>query len=424
MSTQLNGGSPRYNPLESMNRRFDAAVEVLGLDKQFANVLRVPDKVVMANIPVTMDDGTIQVFEAYRVVHSDHLGPSKGGIRYSMDVNLDEVKALAAWMTWKCAIVNIPYGGAKGGIKCNPRAMSKGELERLTRAYTVSMKEVFGPESDIPAPDMGTGPQEMAWIVDEYSKIKGQNSWAVVTGKPIVLGGSLGRVEATGRGVMVSTRSALAKIGIKPTEATCVVQGFGNVGSKAAKLIEQMGVKIIAISDISGGYYSEGGIDINAAIDYVATSDTHTLEGFEGVQKISNADLLELECTVLVPAAMEDQITPENAHNIKAKLIVEGANGPTTAEADSILDEKGILVVPDILANAGGVTVSYFEWVQNRLGYYWTEERVNRRADRVMKLAFDNIYAASEKYHINMRLAAYVVALDKVSTTLKLRGSF
>ena len=424
MSTQLNGGSPRYNPLESMNRRFDAAVEVLGLDKQFANVLRVPDKVVMANIPVTMDDGTIQVFEGYRVVHSDHLGPSKGGIRYSMDVNLDEVKALAAWMTWKCAIVNIPYGGAKGGIKCNPRAMSKGELERLTRAYTVSMKEVFGPESDIPAPDMGTGPQEMAWIVDEYSKIKGQNSWAVVTGKPIVLGGSLGRVEATGRGVMVSTRSALAKMGIKPTEATCVVQGFGNVGSKAAKLIEQMGVKIIAISDISGGYYSADGIDVNAAIEYVANSETRTLEGFAGVEKVSNAELLELECTVLVPAAMEDQITPENAHNIKAKLIVEGANGPTTAEADSILDEKGILVVPDILANAGGVTVSYFEWVQNRLGYYWTEERVNRRADRAMKLAFDNIYAASERYNINMRLAAYVVALDKVSTTLKLRGSF
>jgi len=424
MSTQLNGGSPRYNPLESMNRRFDAAVEVLGLDKQFANVLRVPDKVVMANIPVTMDDGTIQVFEGYRVVHSDHLGPSKGGIRYSMDVNLDEVKALAAWMTWKCAIVNIPYGGAKGGIKCNPRAMSKGELERLTRAYTVSMKEVFGPESDIPAPDMGTGPQEMAWIVDEYSKIKGQNSWAVVTGKPIVLGGSLGRVEATGRGVMVSTRSALAKLGIKPTEATCVVQGFGNVGSKAAKLIEQMGVKIIAISDISGGYYSADGIDVSEAIEYVANSESRTLEGFVGVQKVSNAELLELECTVLVPAAMEDQITPENAHNIKAKLIVEGANGPTTAEADSILDEKGILVVPDILANAGGVTVSYFEWVQNRLGYYWTEERVNRRADRAMKLAFDNIYAASEKYNINMRLAAYVVALDKVSTTLKLRGSF
>jgi glutamate dehydrogenase (NAD(P)+) len=378
----------------------------------------------MANIPVTMDDGTIQVFEAYRVVHSDHLGPSKGGIRYSMDVNLDEVKALAAWMTWKCAIVNIPYGGAKGGVKCNPRSMSKGELERLTRGYTVSMKDVFGPESDIPAPDMGTGPQEMAWIVDEYSKIKGQNSWAVVTGKPIVLGGSLGRVEATGRGVMVSTRSALAKLGIKPTEATCVVQGFGNVGSRAAKLIGQMGVKIVAISDISGGYYNPDGIDVLAAMDFVANSESNTLEGLQGVEKVTNSQLLELECTVLVPAAMEDQITPENAHNIKAKLIVEGANGPTTAEADSILDEKGILVVPDILANAGGVTVSYFEWVQNRLGYYWTEERVNRRADRAMKLAFDNVYAATEKYNINMRLAAYVVALDKVSTTLKLRGSF
>lgn len=424
MSAPMNGGSPRYNPLESMNRRFDAAVNVLGLDQQFANVLRVPDKVVIANIPVTMDDGTIKVFEGFRVVHSDHLGPSKGGIRYSMDVNLDEVKALAAWMTWKCAIVSIPYGGAKGGIKCDPRSMSKGELERLTRGYTVKMKDVFGPDSDIPAPDMGTGQQEMAWIVDEYSKIKGQNSWAVVTGKPIVLGGSLGRVEATGRGVMVSTRSALAKMGIKPTDATCVVQGFGNVGSISAKLIAQMGVKIIGISDVTGGYYNPEGIDVEAALNYVATNGTRTLEGFPNAQKVSNSELLELECTVLVPAAMEDQITPENAHNIKAKLIVEGANGPTTAEADAILDEKGIMVVPDILANAGGVTVSYFEWVQNRLGYYWTEERVNRRADRAMKMAFDNVFAAAEKHKINMRLAAYVVALEKVAGTLKIRGSF
>lgn len=424
MSAPMNGGSPRYNPLESMNRRFDAAVNVLGLDQQFANVLRVPDKVVIANIPVTMDDGTIKVFEGFRVVHSDHLGPSKGGIRYSMDVNLDEVKALAAWMTWKCAIVSIPYGGAKGGIKCDPRSMSKGELERLTRGYTVKMKDVFGPDSDIPAPDMGTGQQEMAWIVDEYSKIKGQNAWAVVTGKPIVLGGSLGRVEATGRGVMVSTRSALAKMGIKPTDATCVVQGFGNVGSISAKLIAQMGVKIIGISDVTGGYYNPEGIDVEAAINYVATNGTRTLEGFPNAQKVSNGELLELECTVLVPAAMEDQITPENAHNIKAKLIVEGANGPTTAEADAILDQKGIMVVPDILANAGGVTVSYFEWVQNRLGYYWTEERVNRRADRAMKMAFDNVFAAAEKHKINMRLAAYVVALEKVAGTLKIRGSF
>lgn len=424
MSAQQNGGTPRYNPLESMQKRFDEAVKILGLDEQFANVLRVPDKVVAANIPVTMDDGSIRVFEAYRVVHSAHLGPSKGGIRYSLDVNLDEVKALAAWMTWKCAVVNVPYGGAKGGIKCNPREMSKGELERLTRGYTLAMRNVFGPDKDIPAPDMGTSAQEMAWIVDEYSKIVGQNAWAVVTGKPLVLGGSLGRVEATGRGVMVSTRSAMAKLGLKPTETTCVVQGFGNVGSISAKLISQLGVRIVGISDVSGGYYNPNGIDVNEAMAYVANSSSRSLEGFSGGEKISNAELLELPCDVLVPAAMEDQITPENADRIKAKLIVEGANGPTTADADAILNKKGILVVPDILANAGGVTVSYFEWVQNRLGYYWTEERVNRRADRVMKQSFDNVYAASEKYGVNMRIAAYIVSIDKVASTLKLRGSF
>ncbi len=424
MSAQHNGVSPRYNPLESMQKRFDEAVKILGLDEQFANVLRVPDKVVAANIPVTMDDGSIRVFEAYRVVHSAHLGPSKGGIRYSMDVNLDEVKALAAWMTWKCAVVNVPYGGAKGGIKCNPREMSKGELERLTRGYTLAMRNVFGPDKDIPAPDMGTSAQEMAWIVDEYSKIVGQNAWAVVTGKPLVLGGSLGRVEATGRGVMVSTRSAMVKLGLKPTETTCVVQGFGNVGSISAKLISQLGVKIVGISDVSGGYHNPNGIDVNEALAYVANSSSRSLEGFTGGNKISNAELLELPCDVLVPAAMEDQITPENADRIKAKLIVEGANGPTTADADAILNKKGILVVPDILANAGGVTVSYFEWVQNRLGYYWTEERVNRRADRVMKQSFDNVYAAAEKYGVNMRIAAYIVSIDKVASTLKLRGSF
>jgi glutamate dehydrogenase (NAD(P)+) len=371
-----------------------------------------------------MDDGTIQVYEGYRVVHSVHLGPSKGGIRYSMDVHLDEVKALAAWMTWKCAVVNIPYGGAKGGIKCDPRSMSKGELERLTRGYTLAMKDVFGEDKDIPAPDMGTGQQEMAWILDEFSKIRGQNSWGVVTGKPLVLGGSQGRVEATGRGVMVSTRSALAKLGIKPTDASCVVQGFGNVGSISAKLIAKLGVKIVGISDISGGYHNPNGIDVEEAMAYVANSPTRSLEGYTGGSKVSNAELLTLPCDVLVPAAMEDQITAENAADIKAKLIVEGANGPTTADADPILNAKGVLVVPDILANAGGVTVSYFEWVQNRLGYYWTEERVHRRADRAMKMAFDNVYAASEKYKVNMRIAAYVVAIDKVASTLKLRGSF
>lgn len=417
-------GAPQYNPLESMMSRFNEAVNILGLDDHFASVLKVPDKAVIVNIPVTMDDGTIRVYEGYRVVHSVHLGPSKGGIRYSMDVHLDEVKALAAWMTWKCAVVNIPYGGAKGGIKCDPRSMSKGELERLTRGYTLAMKDVFGEDKDIPAPDMGTGQQEMAWILDEFSKIRGQNSWGVVTGKPLVLGGSQGRVEATGRGVMVSTRSALAKLGIKPTDATCVVQGFGNVGSISAKLISKLGVKIVGISDISGGYHNPNGIDVEAAMAYVANSSSRSLEGFTGGSKVSNSELLTLPCDVLVPAAMEDQITAENAADIKAKLIVEGANGPTTADADPILNAKGVLVVPDILANAGGVTVSYFEWVQNRLGYYWTEERVHRRADRVMKMAFDNVYAASEKYKVNMRIAAYVVAIDKVASTLKLRGSF
>jgi glutamate dehydrogenase (NAD(P)+) len=417
-------GAPQYNPLESMMSRFNEAVNILGLDDHFASVLKVPDKAVIVNIPVTMDDGTIQVFEGYRVVHSVHLGPSKGGIRYSMDVHLDEVKALAAWMTWKCAVVNIPYGGAKGGIKCDPRSMSKGELERLTRGYTLAMKDVFGEDKDIPAPDMGTGQQEMAWILDEFSKIRGQNSWGVVTGKPLVLGGSQGRVEATGRGVMVSTRSALAKLGMKPTDATCVVQGFGNVGSISAKLISKLGVKIVGISDISGGYYNPEGIDVEEAMAFVAKSPSRSLEGFTGGSKVSNAELLTLPCDVLVPAAMEDQITAENAADIKAKLIVEGANGPTTADADPILNAKGVLVVPDILANAGGVTVSYFEWVQNRLGYYWTEERVHRRADRVMKMAFDNVYAAAEKYKVNMRIAAYIVAIDKVASTLKLRGSF
>lgn len=413
-----------YNPLESMVSRFNEAASILGLDEQFSDVLKAPHKVVMVNIPVTMDDGSIKVFEGYRVVHSVHLGPSKGGIRYSLDVNLDEVKALAAWMTWKCAVVNIPYGGAKGGIKCDPRTMSVGELERLTRGYTLAMQHVFGPDQDIPAPDMGTGQREMAWIVDEYSKIKGKNEWGVVTGKPLILGGSLGRVEATGRGVMVSARSAMAKLGMMPAQSTCVVQGFGNVGSISAKLISLLGVKIIGISDISGGYYNPEGFDIEKTIEYLHHSESKTLAGLPNAQKISNEELLTLKCDILVPAAMEDQITPENADKIQARLIVEGANGPTTALADPILNSKGILVVPDILANAGGVTVSYFEWVQNRLGYYWTEERVHRRSDRVMKQAFDHVYATAEKYKVSMRIAAYIVAIDKVASTIKLRGSF
>lgn len=410
------------NPLESMMERFNEAAEILGLDESTYQALKSPEKAVIVSLPVTMDDGVVKVFQGYRVVHSSKLGPSKGGIRYATTVNLDEVKALAAWMTWKCAVVGIPYGGGKGGIQCDPRTMSKGELERLTRAFTLAMRDVFNPEKDIPAPDMGTNPQTMAWIMDEYSKLSGKASPAVVTGKPLVLGGSLGRVEATGRGVMVSARSAMAKLNMNPSTSTCAVQGFGNVGSISAKLLERQGVKIVAISDISGGYYNADGINIEEAIAY--TERNLSLEGFENCEKISNDELLELDVDILVPAALEDQITEENADRIKARLIVEGANGPTASNADEILEKKGIMVVPDILANAGGVSVSYFEWVQNRLGYFWTEERVNRRADRIMKQAFDNVYAASKKYKCSMRTAAYIVAIEKVASTSHLRGIF
>ncbi len=411
------------NPFESMMERFNQAAAILGLDSNTISVLQAPKKIVIVNLPVSMDNGTVQVFEGFRVIHSDIVGPSKGGIRYSMDVNLDEVKALAAWMTWKCAVVDIPYGGAKGGIKCDPRKMSKGELERMTRAYTSAMSDVFGPEKDIPAPDMNTGQQEMAWIMDEYSKIKGVESPAVVTGKPLVLGGSLGRVEATGRGVMVTCRAALNKLGIKANGATCAVQGFGNVGSISAKLIATQGLKIVAVSDITGGYYNEDGFDIEELIAF-RDGNKGTLEGLKNGKKISNSELLTLAVDVLVPAAMEDQITSDNAPSIKARLIVEGANGPINANADQILFDKKIMIVPDILANAGGVTVSYFEWVQNRLGYFWTEERVNRRADRVMKQAFERVYASAQEHNIPMRIAAYVVAMDKVAQTMKYRGKF
>lgn len=414
----------KANPFESMMSRFNIAAEALGLDEQIYNVLKSPSKQVSVSLPITMDDGSIRVFEGHRVIHSNILGPSKGGVRYAMDVHLDEVKALAAWMTWKCAVVDIPYGGAKGGIKCNPREMSAGEIERLTRAYTQAMAGVFGPDRDIPAPDMGTGPREMAWLMDEYSRSMGVTVNAVVTGKPLVLGGSLGRVEATGRGVMVSALAAMEKLKINPYHATVAVQGFGNVGSFAALLLQERGATIVSVSDISGAYYNEKGIDIAKAIDY-RNKNNGTLEGFEGADKMDDAnDLLTLEVDVLVPAAVEDVIHAKNVNQIKAKLIVEGANGPTSAEADTIINEKGIMVAPDILANAGGVTVSYFEWVQNRLGYKWTRERVNRRSDRIMKDAFDKVHKTSLKFNVPMRIAAYIVAIDKVAETYKYRGGF
>jgi glutamate dehydrogenase (NAD(P)+) len=414
----------KENPLESMMERFNIAAEKLGLSDEIYNVLKNPAKQVIVSLPITMDNGKIQVFEGIRVIHSNILGPAKGGIRFAPDVHIDEVRALAAWMTWKCAVVDIPFGGGKGGVRCNPREMSKGEIERLMRAYTLALIDVFGPDKDIPAPDMGTGPREMAWLMDEYSKAHGMTVNSVVTGKPIVLGGSLGRTEATGRGVMVSALAAMQKLKINPFQATCAVQGFGNVGSWAALLLEERGLKIVAISDHTGAFYNEKGINIQEAVAY-RDSNNGNLEGFMGGEKLENAmDLLTLEVDVLVPAAVEDVITVHNANDIRAKLIVEGANGPTSAKADAIINEKGIMAVPDILANAGGVTVSYFEWVQNRLGYKWTADRVNRRSDRIMKDAFDHVYEASIKYDVPMRIAAYIVAIDKVAKTYTYRGGF
>jgi len=413
----------KENPFESMMSRFKIASEILGLDEEVYNVLKSPAKQVIVSLPITMDDGSLRVFEVFRVIHSNILGPSKGGVRYDPDVHLDEVKALAAWMTWKCAVVDIPYGGAKGGIVCNPRKMSSGEIERLTRAYTFSMIDIFGPDKDIPAPDMGSGPREMAWMMDQYSRAIGHTSNAVVTGKPLVLGGSLGRNEATGRGVMVATLSAMEKLRINPYGATCAVQGFGNVGTFAALLLEERGVKILAISDLSGAYYNPDGIDIEQAIAY-RESNNESLEGLTNVEVLTSEELLTLDVDVLIPAAKEDVITVHNAKKIKAKLIVEGANGPTSYKADSIINEQGILVIPDILANAGGVTVSYFEWVQNRQGYKWTRERVNRRSDRILKEAFDKVYQTAVKYKVHSRIAAYIVAIDKVAKTYKYRGGF
>lgn len=410
------------NPYESMMARFDKAAELLKLDKGVYEYLQKPVKQVIVSIPIQMDNGEIKVFEGYRVIHDNILGPSKGGIRYAPDVTIDEVKALAAWMTWKCAVANIPFGGAKGAVKCDPSKLSRIEIEKITRRYTANMLSVFGPDTDIPAPDMNTNEQTMAWIMDTYSMHAQKTVTDVVTGKPLIIGGSLGRFEATGRGVMITTMEALKKLKIQPKAATAVVQGFGNVGSVSADLLKKQGCRVIGISDISGGYYNKMGIDIEAAILYVRES--RTLEGSGFGDLITNEQLLELECDVLVPAAKEDQIDQHNAPKLKTKLIVEGANGPTSSDADDILRDKGIMVVPDILANAGGVTVSYFEWVQNRLGYYWDIDDVNRRHDRMMREAFDNVYETAQEYNTTLRLGAYIFAIDKVARTLKIRGIY
>jgi glutamate dehydrogenase (NAD(P)+) len=409
------------SPFASLMARFNEAADLINLDQRFRDVLIAPEKVMIVNLPVKLDDGTTRVFEGYRVVHSTVLGPSKGGIRFAPFVDLDEVKALAGWMTFKCALVGLPYGGAKGGVTLNPKVRSEDELERITRAYTRALKDVFGEDSDIPAPDMGTSSREMAWIFHEYSRIYGYTP-GVVTGKPLHLGGSKGRVPATGWGVMRNAIMALDKLGLKPENCTCAIQGFGNVGSWAAKLLADEGLKIIAISDHTGGVYNADGLDVRNAVQYVKAHGT--LEGYGGGSRLSNQELMALDVDVLVPAAIENMINEDNADKVQAKLIVEGANGPVSSGADHILDEKGILIVPDILANAGGVTVSYFEWVQNRRGHYYSEQEIQEKTNPILTDAFERVFQAHEAHKCSMRIAAYIVAIERLATAIDLEGNF
>jgi len=410
------------NPYEIAQRQFDNAAKHLDLKAGIKAKLRLPKRELSVNFPVKMDDGSIQMFTGHRVQHSLARGPAKGGIRYHPDVTLDEVRALAMWMTWKCAVVGIPYGGAKGGVICNPKVMSQRELERLTRRFTSEISLLIGPESDIPAPDVNTTPQTMAWIMDTYSMTTGYSVPAVVTGKPIEIGGSLGRREATGRGVMFTTRDALKHLGMPIEGARVAVQGFGNVGGIGAQLLQELGCTIIAASDSQGGIYNPKGLDAEDVMRHKA--ETRTVVGYPGTDKITNEELLELDCEVLVPAALENEITSENAARIKARVISEGANGPTTPEADAILFDKGAFVIPDILANAGGVTVSYFEWVQGLQSFFWTEDEVNNNLEKIMVKAFDDVLVISQQKKVDMRIAAYILAIDRVATATLLRGIY
>ena len=410
------------NPFEAMMSRFDRAAKLLDLEPGIYKVLRSAEKEITVSIPIMMDNGEVEVFTGIRVLHNTSRGPAKGGIRFDMAVNLDEVKALAAWMTWKCAVVNIPFGGAKGGVICDPLKMSVGELERVTRRYTAGIIATLGPDSDVPAPDVNTNERVMAWLMDTYSMHVGHTVNAVTTGKPVEMGGSLGRREATGRGVMIATMQALDHLKIEMKGATVAVQGFGNVGSIGAQLLAEAGCRVVAISDRTGGWHNPKGIDIEDAMAHA--KKTRNLEGYGKGTAITNEQLLELDVDVLVPAAMENVITTKNAKNVRAKVICEGANGPTTAAADAILDEKGIFVIPDILANAGGVTVSYFEWVQNRGGYYWDEATVNERLKNIMVSSFRDVLKLSQQHKVNMRTAAYMVAISRVATVHRLRGIY
>ncbi|MEP6947023.1 MAG: Glu/Leu/Phe/Val dehydrogenase [Acidobacteriota bacterium] len=415
-------GSDEKNPFEAMSERFDRAARLLGLEEDLYTVMRVPSREIKVYIPVRMDTGHIQVFEGYRVQHNFARGPAKGGIRYAPDVTLDEVKALSAWMTWKCAVVNVPFGGGKGGIICNPTQMSIGELERLTRRYTSELIDFIGPDKDVPAPDMNTNEQTMAWIMDTYSMHARHTVTGVVTGKPVALGGSLGRREATGRGVLFCINEAIKRFNLKREDTTVVVQGSGNVGGIGAQLIYEAGYKVVGISDVGGGIYNAKGLNIPHVLDYL--KENRSLDGYPDVERVDNKALLELECDVLAPCATENQITSENADRINCKILAEGANGPTTPKADKILHEKGIFVIPDILANAGGVTVSYFEWVQDRMGYFWTEEEVNSRLEAKMVASFNELCHYAEKHDVDTRTAAYMLAIDRVAYDTRMRGIY
>jgi glutamate dehydrogenase (NAD(P)+) len=415
-------GSDEKNPFEAMSERFDRAAKLLGLEEDLYAVMRVPSREIKVYVPVRMDTGHIRVFEGYRVQHNFARGPAKGGIRYAPDVSLDEVKALSAWMTWKCAVVNVPFGGGKGGIICDPKQMSIGELERLTRRYTAELIDFIGPDKDVPAPDMNTNEQTMAWIMDTYSMHARHTVNAVVTGKPVALGGSLGRREATGRGVMITVNQAVKRFNLTRDKTTVVVQGSGNVGGIGAELMHNAGYKVIAISDVGGGIYNENGIDIPAALKY--WQEKRSFDGYSGVDQVNNKELLELDCDVLAPCATENQITSENAGRLKCKILAEGANGPTTPKADKILHDKGVFVIPDILCNAGGVTVSYFEWVQDRMGYFWSEAEVNARLEDKMVASFSELVHYSEKHKVDSRTAAYMMAIDRVAYDTRMRGIY
>lgn len=412
----------KYNPFDNFVAVMDKAAGVMGISEEDYLTFKYPERELKVALPVRMDDGSLKVFEGFRIQHSTLRGPAKGGVRYHQNVNVDEVRALSAWMTFKCAVAAIPYGGGKGGIVCRPREMSKGELERLTRTYIDKISAIISPNTDIPAPDVGTNAQTMDWMVDEYSKLKGESVYGIVTGKSIEIGGSKGRNEATGRGVCFVTLEMMKKYNMKPEDCKIVIQGMGNVGSISAKLLAEEGAKIVAVSDVSCAIYNENGLDIAGIYKYL-DSGKNLLDGYTGdCKRITNAELLEFPCDILIPAALENQITAENADRIKAKIVIEAANGPTSVEADEILNKKGVKVLPDILSNSGGVIVSYFEWVQNLQNFYWEEDDVNVKLKRQIVGAFNDVFDAREKYDCTFRVAAYIVALNRLVTAKKLRG--